>query len=282
MKFKIFVCSILIGLVVGCAKSSESFVDAPTAKVVLRQVGHELLLSENDSISRVKEVVQLTDTRFEIQFENSLAFDPANLETIASSVISKSNVPQDYLLEVVECDTDIIAYSFLIKAETSENIVPCGGRIVPKACYTIQVLFQGSMEKASDTIWFYILVLLQIGFLAFVYISRYLDRHNHHHHDDESFYLGEFMFLPNENKLIREAQEIQLSNKEVELLNIFTESINSIVKREELVKRVWEDHGVVVGRSLDTYISKLRKKLSTDPSIKISNVHGVGYKLEIS
>ncbi|MDO1500576.1 helix-turn-helix domain-containing protein [Winogradskyella maritima] len=75
---------------------------------------------------------------------------------------------------------------------------------------------------------------------------------------------------------------MQLSNKEVELLNILSESVNSIVKREELVKRVWEDHGVVVGRSLDTYIAKLRKKLSTDPSIKIRNIHGVGYKLEIN
>jgi len=45
---------------------------------------------------------------------------------------------------------------------------------------------------------------------------------------------------------------------------------------------VWEDNGVIVGRSLDTYISKLRKKLKDDASIKLINVHGVGYKLEIN
>jgi DNA-binding response OmpR family regulator len=47
------------------------------------------------------------------------------------------------------------------------------------------------------------------------------------------------------------------------------------------MKRVWEDNGVFVGRSLDTYISKLRKKLLADDAIKLTNIHGVGYKLEI-
>ena len=72
-----------------------------------------------------------------------------------------------------------------------------------------------------------------------------------------------------------------MSKKECELLKILIEKPNQIVKRDELTKRVWEDHGVVVGRSLDTYISKLRKKLKADNSIKITNVHGVGHKLEI-
>lgn len=57
--------------------------------------------------------------------------------------------------------------------------------------------------------------------------------------------------------------------------------MNTVVKRDELVKRVWEDQGVFVGRSLDTYISKLRKKLQEDDSIKITNIHGIGYKLEV-
>ena len=54
-----------------------------------------------------------------------------------------------------------------------------------------------------------------------------------------------------------------------------------IIKREELSKKVWEDHGVFVGRSLDTYISKLRKKLSEDETLKLTNVHGIGYVLVV-
>jgi DNA-binding response OmpR family regulator len=80
---------------------------------------------------------------------------------------------------------------------------------------------------------------------------------------------------------MQKAIEIALSKKECELLEIFVANANQVVKREELTKKVWEDNGVIVGRSLDTYISKLRKKLQKDNSIKLTNVHGVGYKLEI-
>ena len=73
-----------------------------------------------------------------------------------------------------------------------------------------------------------------------------------------------------------------MSKKECELLAILIAHPNQIVKREVLTKKVWEDNGVIVGRSLDTYISKLRKKLKDDESIKITNVHGVGYKLEVN
>ena len=65
------------------------------------------------------------------------------------------------------------------------------------------------------------------------------------------------------------------------MLAIFADSPNQIIKRDELSKKVWEDNGVFVGRSLDTYISKLRKKLKEDSSIKITNIHGIGYSLEI-
>ncbi|WP_370097459.1 winged helix-turn-helix domain-containing protein [Xanthomarina gelatinilytica] len=80
---------------------------------------------------------------------------------------------------------------------------------------------------------------------------------------------------------MKQAEEISLSKKECELLEIFAAKPNQVIKRDELTKKVWEDHGVIVGRSLDTYISKLRKKLEADSSIKITNVHGVGYKLEL-
>ena len=87
--------------------------------------------------------------------------------------------------------------------------------------------------------------------------------------------VGSFQFYPEQNKLIKQATEISLSKKECELLSIFVANPNQIVKRDELTKKVWEDHGVFVGRSLDTYVSKLRKKLSEDASIKITNIHGL-------
>ena len=69
--------------------------------------------------------------------------------------------------------------------------------------------------------------------------------------------------------------------KEAKLLSIFATRQNDLISREELLKKVWEDDGVFTGRSLDMFISKLRKKLKNDPCVQITNVHGKGYKLEI-
>ena len=116
--------------------------------------------------------------------------------------------------------------------------------------------------------------------MAFVFYSRY---HAFRQGDTphNGTLLGSFTFYPEQNKLVKEAEEISLSRKECELLALFIAKPNEVIKREELTKKVWEDNGVIVGRSLDTYISKLRKKLQDDPSIKLTNVHGVGYKLEV-
>jgi DNA-binding response OmpR family regulator len=56
-------------------------------------------------------------------------------------------------------------------------------------------------------------------------------------------------------------------------------SVNITVERDVLLKNVWGDEGAYVGRTLDVFISKLRKKLEADPSIRIVNVRGIGYKL---
>ena len=54
-----------------------------------------------------------------------------------------------------------------------------------------------------------------------------------------------------------------------------------LIPREKLLQEVWINEGVITGRSLDMFVSKLRKKLSSDPELRITNVHGKGYKLEI-
>ncbi|MEN0056487.1 MAG: helix-turn-helix domain-containing protein [Mucilaginibacter sp.] len=57
---------------------------------------------------------------------------------------------------------------------------------------------------------------------------------------------------------------------------MFAQAPNEIIDRNRLQKEVWEDEGVIVGLSLDTFISKLRKKLENDPSVKLVSIHGKG------
>lgn len=82
-------------------------------------------------------------------------------------------------------------------------------------------------------------------------------------------------------KLIINENAIELTATESRILLIFALSPNKTIERSRLQKEIWEDEGIIVGRSLDMFISKLRKKLEFDPNIKIIVIRGKGYKLSI-
>lgn len=84
------------------------------------------------------------------------------------------------------------------------------------------------------------------------------------------------------NQQIKSQQGVQeLTNKEAKLLKLFCLNQNQVISRDTIQKAIWEDEGYFVGRSMDVFISRLRKLLKEDPSVEILNVHGVGYKLEV-
>lgn len=89
----------------------------------------------------------------------------------------------------------------------------------------------------------------------------------------------EFDYLSQELTLGKEKQS--LTTKEAELLKLFALNINQLVEREIALKLIWGNDSYFTGRSMDVFITKLRKYLKDDPSIDISNVHGHGYKLVI-
>ncbi|MBK9935544.1 MAG: winged helix-turn-helix domain-containing protein [Cytophagaceae bacterium] len=100
--------------------------------------------------------------------------------------------------------------------------------------------------------------------------------------DGDSLKIGAFDYYQKTAVLVIEYQKIELSEKENKLLNLLLEKSNETVSREYLLKEIWENEGVfVISRNLDVLVSKLRKKLTADPVIKITNSHGKGYKLEV-
>lgn len=77
-------------------------------------------------------------------------------------------------------------------------------------------------------------------------------------------------------------QTYSMTQREGDLLQLFLESPNSIVKREDILVKIWGENDYFMGRSLDVFISRLRKYLKEDDSIKIKNHHGVGFVLSIN
>ncbi|TDH29333.1 winged helix family transcriptional regulator [Segetibacter sp. 3557_3] len=93
--------------------------------------------------------------------------------------------------------------------------------------------------------------------------------------------LGKFLFDVQDRRLLLGTDVISLTDKECKVLELLHESFGELIPRETLLQKVWIDEGVITGRSLDMFVSKLRKKLSPDPELRITNIHGKGYKLEI-
>jgi DNA-binding response OmpR family regulator len=103
--------------------------------------------------------------------------------------------------------------------------------------------------------------------------------HNKQSEQQTVYRIGELRF----NYVLREIkgreQAKKLSTKENELLRMFCESRNTVLGRSRILIEVWGNDDYFVSKSLDVYITKLRKLLSEDPNISIMNYHGVGYKM---
>ena len=91
--------------------------------------------------------------------------------------------------------------------------------------------------------------------------------------------LGKYTFDTVNLSLILGDQIKALTEREAEVLKHLTDNLNSLVKRENLLSLIWGKNDYFLGRSLDVFISRLRKYLKEDDSVKIENVHGVGFRL---
>jgi DNA-binding response OmpR family regulator len=93
--------------------------------------------------------------------------------------------------------------------------------------------------------------------------------------------LGTFHFHV-DNLMLEHATGTQsLTQKEAQVLQLLCKNNDRILRREEILKSIWGDDDYFMGRSMDVFISRLRKYLKKDPTIKISNHHGVGFRLEV-
>lgn len=248
-------------------------------KIALRQVGNQLLLFNKDSTSLVLPIKKVNENTYKISFEKELRFEPSTLVLTIKSNFKKLTISSNYRVEVIQCLDNEVAYSYEINIDKEKTIIPCAGRFLLEKCYIIKIEFLDK-KVYQNRLLFYFFIPIIIGFLYLIFFNKKTHKTNENENEKHTV-LGAFIFYPEQNKLVKKAKEIALSKKECELLAIFIANANQVIKREELTKRVWEDNGVIVGRSLDTYISKLRKKLQEDSSIKLINIHGIGYKLEV-
>lgn len=287
-----FVCLLLF-----TSKSRTQFMqDEKHLDVALRMIGHRVLLSSGDSISRVLPIKKDDDDRYRIQFESEFEFYPEELANAINQVVNETHMSTSYIVEVEQCETGEVVYSFEMNILEQTDIIPCKSRVQPKSCYHLIFTFMGSGEPLAlsqdvaqgpsnvsspkkGQIRYSIVALLLVSILgAFVFLWR---KRRNSRVDPNLISLGEYQFDKRNTALLFGNQRTELTGKEADLLLLLYKAVNTSVKREVILNKVWGDQGDYVGRTLDVFISKLRKKFEADPKVKIVNIRGVGYKLVI-
>ncbi len=254
--------------------------DISRREVLLRRIGHELLLQSGDKTSRVLPVKKIADNEYQISFENELTFQPDSLVNTTRRLLAKDPLTRDYVVNVLNSGS--VAYGYAISQNEKDDIVTCKGRVQPKAHYIINIKFKpkGMNILANGYLLGGLPFLAFVGFMFLRSTKPRKELPNVEYAD--KFTLGAALFDVQKKQLVINNDTIDLTGTETRLLLIFASLPNEIIERRRLQKEIWEDEGVIVGRSLDMFISKLRKKLELDPNIKIAVIRGKGYKLEIN
>lgn len=281
----LFVLAVLLFLASACLafglRTDNNF-DIAKQEILLRKIGHEVLLFSGDSTSRVLPIKKTGDQEYQIRFEHEFTFQSDSLVKIVKTVLAEDKSANDYIVNVLNCAATNVVFGYAILASEKSDIVPCSGRKQPTACYVIELKFRstGFTTKQKDYLLGGIPLLVLIGF-----VCTKINKKNHINHSQgqvkTQLTIGNTIFDTEKKTLYLAGVATELTTKEHKLLLIFAQSPNVIIERARLQKEIWEDEGVIVGRSLDMFISKLRKKLEADFSVQLKNIHGKGYKLEV-
>lgn len=256
--------------------------DIARREILLRRIGHEILLQSGDSESRVLPVKRIAKSEYQISFENAFTFQPESLVNTTQRLLAEDPLAGDYVVNVLNCTDASVAYGYAISKNRKDDIVACKGRRQPIACYLIHIKFKpaGIVTAKNGYLLGSLAVLALVGFIFLIPVKPRKALPDSQH--TAIFTLGSMSFDAETRKLMINGKTIDLTRTETRVLRIFALSPNQAIERSRLQKEIWEDEGVIVGRSLDMFISKLRKKLEFDPNIKIVVIRGKGYKLEIS
>jgi DNA-binding response OmpR family regulator len=93
--------------------------------------------------------------------------------------------------------------------------------------------------------------------------------------------VGKYQFDHKNYLVFTDTEKISLTQREAELLKLFLDNKNVVMKREEILKSLWGNDDYFMGRSLDVFISRLRKILADEKGITIENLHGIGFKFNV-
>lgn len=249
--------------------------------LALRRTADKLLRSAGDNHSRIPAIKQISESGWRVYLEHPFSYD--TLPTLLQSSLDMYGIDQTYEVVIRQCESATIDLGYHQRDFLQDSLVPCGGRIAPEGCHYMDVTFLTSDQSKAS--WARVGALLCLIFLVAIGGWWYRRRSMPTivpPNDRE----GEWLAF-GQSRLHLAGQVLEcgsvrhaLTYREAKLLRLFASHPDQLLEREHILGQVWADEGVQVGRSIDMFVSRLRKKLKADPTVGIVAVHGLGYRLE--
>lgn len=249
-------------------------------KTVLRQIGHEWLWQLGDSTSLIHPIQNLDTRRYRMAFEGEFGFIPDSIANFFIGRFKHYQINPPYQIMIKACQDTAVIYSWEIHLRSENNIVPCLGREFPKACYVVDIELLEAPAAQSYSWWLMGLLILGAGIGGYrLYSSR---KPLPVVPVGTLVHFGKFALNTTSFEIYFDQQKINLTEKEGKLLKLLVAEQGQVVERERMLKEVWDDDdGLLVTRSADVFISRLRKYLRADPQVRLVAVHGQGYRLDV-
>jgi hypothetical protein len=245
--------------------------------LALRQTGDALLLNDGDSTSGIPAIRMEGLNEYILQM--NAGFDYTLLPDYLGKALEDYSIDEPYEVMVRSCDTDVLVLGFN-KAALERDSVACRERGEDLTCASIHIVFSPQESKGEKSLASLAWLLIPFAGLGGVLLFRKKESQQEEVADSK-MKLGNYRFDAQNQKLSFGEEEFELTFRESKLLLYLADHANEVLNRDTILAAVWEDEGIVVGRSLDVFISRLRKILKADVSVSIKTVHGVGYRLEV-
>lgn len=269
---------------IGFAGKSKNKNFTEKVNLALRRTAHRLLKSSGDSTSQIEPVKILDESTFMIRLNKNFNYD--NLPQLLEESFKIHQIEANYDVSVLNCDDGEIQLGYNYLDFKKDKDVACVGRNQDENCYDLKVIFtEKPIQSTSKSLWLIPLWGLFLG--GFIYWKRKNITQNdipknviETELSDEITFGSSILNFSNQ-QLNSGNIQYNLTYREAKLLKLFVDNANQLLERDFIMKAIWEDEGITVGRSLDVFVSRLRKMLQADANVQIVTLHGVGYKLQV-
>jgi hypothetical protein len=260
---------------------------AATVNLALRSVSDKLLTLEGRTTQRIRPVKQLSLSTYRVQLDAPISYNA--LDSLVKMEFQSHAILAPFELAVYDHRYDSLLFGNLyMDGVRSEGRPVCLGRAQISVPMDFTARFYEHTTDAGTTATTWGLILLNgIAIAGGVYgLMRSTKKAEEPaavvQEASNVYPLGSLACDFINQQITSKNGVVELTYKEAKLLKLFYINQNQVISRDAIQKAIWEDEGYFVGRSMDVFISRLRKLLREDPAVAIITIHGVGYKLAVN